>query len=112
MSMKKSHKAGSDYQGNPIQILFVSTKVNETNPPEDLKFWLTRPLGRICQGARGAGREEAGGRRVAERRSLYPRWRRAPLWGALGRGAPAGARTLRLSPPPRLRAPPPRAAIR
>lgn len=71
-----------------------------------------RPLGRICQGARGASHEEAGGRRVAERRSLYPRRRRAPLGDALARGAPAGARTLRLSPPPRLRAPPPRAAIR
>lgn len=35
-------KTKSSLEGNPIQILFVSTKkVNETNPPEDLKFWLT-----------------------------------------------------------------------
>lgn len=35
-------KTKSSLDGNPVQILFARTeKVKETNPQEDLKFWLT-----------------------------------------------------------------------
>lgn len=52
-------KTKSPLQGNPIQILFArAEKVRDTNPQEDLKFWLTcaTPKDRLWGANRWASR--------------------------------------------------------